>query len=225
MVPRSFTHLEGWKEDFDEAANTLREVRTSSLFSHADEILGVRVRPLTLKTWTILDLTGNSLVGGAEITTADCLRALWILRDDWLWVKEGSRLARILRAWRGSRILFRANYDEAKIQKLVTEHVDFGFLDMPGRFSSGASEPLSPVNHPRLSLEVHLASEVMAQFPALSFEILREMPLAQFWQWLHRARKIEDPEYRNDQLTDQVNRVYCRRLNALRKAEREFEKQ
>ena len=224
MIPRSFTHIEGWREDFEAAAKTLREVRTVSLFDHADEILGVRVRPLTLKTWTILDLTGNSLVTGMHPKTEDCLRALWVLRADWLGVKDTSSLARAIRAWRSASVLRRANYDEDKIKKLVADHVDSGFLDMPGRFSTGPMEPSNPVHYPRLSLEVHLASEVMAQFPALSFEMLREMPLAQFWQWLHRARKVEDPEYRNDQLTDQVNRVYCRRLNAMRKADREFQK-
>lgn len=224
MLPSSFTHLEGWQDDFDAAANTLREVRTGSLFPRVDEILGVRVRPLTLKTWTILDLTDNSLVTGATVTTADCLRALWILRDDWRWVGERSRLAKFLRYWRGNRILARARYDEEKIRKLVSEHIDFGFIDMPGRFCTAPAEPLNPVNYPRLSLEIHLASEVMRHFPAFTYDALREMPLAQFWQWLHRARKIEDPEYRNDQLTDQVNRIYCKRLNALRKADREFSK-
>ena len=224
MIPRSFTQVEGWREDFDAAASRLREVLIGSLFPRSEQLLGVQVRALTLETWTILDLTGNSLVTGEVVTTADCLRALWILRADWRWVGERSRLAKFLRHWRGNRVLARVGYDEEKLKDLVAAHIDYGFVDMPGRFNPESSAPPNPVHHPRLSLEIHLASEVMEQFPAMSFAELRTMPLAQFWQWLHRARKIEDPEYRNDQLTDQVNRVYCRRLNALRKADREFSK-
>ena len=222
MLPRSFTHIDGWAEDFAEAATTLREARIGSLFPRTEELLGVRVRALTLKTWTILDLTGNSLVTGGEVRTVDCLRALWILRTDWLAVEETSKLAKFLRYWRSGRVLARVGYDEAKIQDLVSRHIDYGFLDMPGRFNSVQATPPNPVNHPRISLEIQLASEVMESFPSMRFEDLREMPLAQFWQWLHRARKLGDPEYRNDQLTDQVNRRYLGKLNAMRRADNAF---
>jgi len=222
VIPRSFTHVEGWAEDFAQAAKTLREIRVSALFPRSEELLGVRVHALTLRTWTILDLTGNSLVTGGEVKTADCLRALWILRADWLGLGETSKLAKFLRYWRSARVLARVGYDEAKVQDLLEAHIDYGFADMPGRFNTGPSAPPNPVHHPRMSLEIQLASEVMAAFPSMSFDELRNMPLAQFWQWLHRARKMEDPEYRNDQLTDQVNRRYVGKLNAMIRADRAF---
>ena len=221
MIPRSFTQVKGWREDFDEAADKLKETRIGSLFPRTEELLGVRIRALTLRTWTILDLTGNSLVQGGELTTADCLRALWILRADWIGLRETSKLARFLRRWRAAGILRR--YEEGKVRSLVAAHIDYGFLDMPGRFNVEAPEPSNPVHHPRMSLEIRLASEVMEAFPSMKFEELRDMPLAQFWQWLHRARAIEDPKYRNDQLTDMVNRRYLGKLNAMRRADKAFQ--
>ena len=223
MIPRSFTQVEGWREDFDRAAEKLKEARVGSLFPHTEELLGVRVRALTLRTWTILDLTGNSLVRGGELRTADCLRALWVLRADWLWVKETSKLAKFLRRWRAAGILRRAGGDESRIRELVAAHIDYGFLDMPGRFNTEEPEAPNPVHHPRISLEIRLASEVMEAFPSMNFEELRDIPLAQFWQWIHRARAIEDPKYRNDQLTDMVNRRYLGKLNAMRRADRAFQ--
>ena len=223
MTPRSFTQVEGWREDFDRAAEKLKEARVGSLFPRTEELLGVRVRALTLRTWTILDLTGNSLVRGGELKVEDCLRSLWILRADWLWVKETSLLARFLRRWRAVGVLRRAGYDEDKVRYLVSSHIDYGFLDMPGRFNTEDPEAPNPVHHPRISLEVRLASEVMEAFPSMKFEELRDMPLAQFWQWIHRARAIEDPKYRNDQLTDMVNRRYLGKLNAMRRADKAFQ--
>jgi hypothetical protein len=45
------------------------------------------------------------------------------------------------------------------------------------------------------------------------------MPLAQFWQWLHDARAFKNPEYRNRQLTDEVNGAACNELNRIRGGE------
>ena len=41
--------MEGWREDFDRAAEKLKEARVGSLFPRTEELLGVRVRALTLR--------------------------------------------------------------------------------------------------------------------------------------------------------------------------------
>jgi hypothetical protein len=220
-LPSSFTEIEGWREDFDAAKAQLREVRDSSLFALPDVVCGCSVLPITLKTWSVLDAIESPLVCGGEVTCADALRALWILRADWLGVPEGSRRAKFLRGFRANMTLRACGYDERFIVYAVTQHVESGFMDMPGRFSTG-STPEDPANPSRVNVQILMAGEVMAEFPAWTFEALREIPLAQFWQWLARARKSTNPEYRGDQLTDQVNRRYLGKLNALRRAERAF---
>lgn len=224
LLPRSFTQVEGYREDFDAALKKQHEVRTFSLFRYSDVLFGVRVHPLSLRTWTILDLKGNSLVRGGEVKADDCINALWILRAEWLKVGEATRLAKFLRVFRANRILHRAGYNHHAIKSEVAAYIDDAFLDMPGRFNETPSDPLNSIHRPSVSLEVQLASEVMQKFPSMTFGELRNMPLAQFWQWLNRARKIDDPEYKPDQLTDQVNRRYVGRLNAMRRADREFSK-
>ena len=49
------------------------------------------------------------------------------------------------------------------------------------------------------------------------------MPLSQFWQWLHEARTAENPEYKNHQMTDLVNRQANAELNRLRREAKEQE--
>lgn len=225
-LPASFTQVEGWREAFAEAADTLSETRAGSLFAFSEEVCGVSTRPLSLRTWTILHILRNPLVCGGTLTTAHALHALWIMREGWQWVGEDTRLARVLRKARGAYVLHLAGYDEQRVCDEVCAHVDSAFLDSPGRFAkSSEPTPANPVHHPRASLEIQLTGEVMAAFPSFRFDELRNMPLAQFWQWLHRARKLRDPEYRNDQLTDQVNRDYLKKLNALRRADRAFKDQ
>lgn len=216
-APTSFMQIEGWRESFEAARVRLDETRTDALFPEIPtQLCGEWVRAFTLKDWTILADAGNPFVVGGPCEIKHASNILFQLRTGCLrWVKHG-RVADALRGQTLKRVLTRYGFDELAVVADVGTFIDDAFLDMPGRF--GKAAPASVTDLPRYADEVALCGEVMAQFPSFHHEDLRNMPLAQFWQWLHRARKKADPEYRNDQLTDHVNRQALGELNRIRKA-------
>lgn len=201
----SFTQVPGWREEFERAKKRLSETRTDSLFPEIPEVLcGETVRAFSLRDWTIMEQAGNPLVSGGHATADHASNVLWLLRAGWrARIKEG-RLARFLRAFTLNRVLQRYNYDELAVVADVATFIDDALLDMPGRSSRPA--PFDPTKEPRFSSDINICGEIMGAFPAFDFHTLHTMPLAQLWQWLHRARKLRDPEYRNDQITDEINR-------------------
>lgn len=213
----SFTQVPGWREAFDEAHKRLVETRTGSLFPEiADELCGERVRAFSLRDWTIMEQARSPLVCGGPSSIDHAVNVLWLLRTGLVARLSGNgRIARAYRAAMLNRVLRRHRYDELAVVAQVAAFIDDALLDMPGRGS--APQGLNPTAVPRVALDIALCAEVMHAFPSFRFTELHAMPLAQFWQWLHRARKKEDPEYRNDQITDEVNRQALgekRRINA-----------
>jgi hypothetical protein len=214
-LPRSFREVAGWREAFMEAAEKLDNVRTDSLFpSLPHSLLGREVRAFTLADWTLLHAAKNPYVAGGEPTAAHAVSVLWILSAPQH--RLDSRLNRFRRSLLTWRVMKRCAFDEARIVQAVSDFIDDAFIDMPGRFSASAKRGTNPVHWPRKSHEVELCAEVMAQFPAFTREALRWMPLAQFWQWLHAARALRVPDYRNYQLTDSVNSQAVLELNRMR---------
>ncbi len=220
----SFTQVEGWRESFEAARVRLDETRTDSLFPEIpSDLCGERVRAFTLKDWTVLAASGNPFVVGGSCTIEHASNILWQLRTGALqWMTGNGRIVKVLRGEILNRCLRRYECDELAVVAEVSVFMDDAFLDMPGRFVKGKEN--GPSTLPRWSDEVAVCGEIMAQFPSFRYEDLRTMPLAQFWQWLHRARKKEDPEYRNDQLTDEVNRKALGELRRLRKIDAEEKK-
>lgn len=222
--PKSFTEVEGWRESFKEAAEKQEETRASSLFPEVPTLLlGEPVRQFSLADWTLLDLAGNPFVSGGELTAAHAISVVWVLRKRWRWAGHG-RVARALRRLLLSGLLVRYKFNESAIVDEVGAFMDSAFMDMPGRYDeSDRKGGFNPVNMPRQAFEISLCCEVAAAFPSFSYAQLRTMPLAQFWQWLNAARKKADPEYRNSQPTDLVNRHYLGKLNAIKRAHRAFQ--
>lgn len=221
--PRTFRDVAGWREDFREAAKRLDEVRANSLFDLPSVVCGQRVRDLTLTDWLILDQAGNPFVAGGTRTAAHASNLLWLLSPSFRFDSWFSRLLRRILIW---RVLLWARFDEGKVIDAVEALVDDAFLDSPGRFSKRKSAGPSVTNWPRKSFAIELCSEIMSQFPSLTFDALRKMPLALFWQWLHEARAQDayankrDP-YRNYQLTDAINTAAMAEFNRIKKRERE----
>jgi hypothetical protein len=214
-LPRTFREVQGWREGFKSAAQRLDEVRTTSLFSLQDELCGERVRAFTLTDWLVLDQANNPFVAGGPRTVAHAANIVWILSP---WFRRNSCFARFLRRVLFFRIMCRYRFNEGAIIDAVESFVDDAFIDSPGRFAKGKSAGPSAVNWPRKSFAVELCGEIMKAFPSLTFDALRTMPLAQFWQWLHEARAQMNPEYRNYTLTDAVNTAAMAELNRLKKA-------
>lgn len=212
---RSFRDVPGWRESFRESAQRLDEVRTGSLFAFPQRICGEPVRALTLADWTVLDQADNPFVAGGVLTVAHAANILWLLSPGF---RYDGRWARFKRGLLVGRVMRRMGCNEAAIIEEVDRFIDDAFLDAPGRFSGKPGKGLDAVNWPRKSLEVELCAEVMNQFPALTFDRLRSMPLALFWQWLHEARAKKNPDYRNYQLTDAVNTRANSEFNRLRRA-------
>lgn len=213
-LPRTFTEVAGWREGFKAAAQRLDEVRTTSLFDVPHELCGERVRAFTFTDWLVLDQADNPFVAGGARTVQHASNIVWILSP---WFRHNSRFARFLRRVLFFRIMCRYRFNEAAIIEAVESFVDDAFIDAPGRFAKGKSAGVSAVNWPRKSFAVELCGEVMKAFPSLTFEMLRRMPLAQFWQWLHEARSQANPDYRNYTLTDSVNTAAMAELNRLKK--------
>jgi hypothetical protein len=209
---RSFQDVPGWREAFRAAAKRLDEVRTGSLFPHPLFLCGEPVRAFTLRDWVILDHAQNPFVSGGEIQEVHALKVIWLLHKDW---SERGAFSdrRQLRMF--SRVGKRTT-DDLEVINEVNVFIDDAFLDMPGRYSTGRKKGISATKWPRKSFAVDLCAEIMGAFPSFTFEALMQMPLAAFWQWLHAARKIEDPAYRNYQETDAVNARACDELNRLR---------
>jgi hypothetical protein len=217
-APTSFTQIEGWRESFDAARERLDQTRTEALFPEIpSDLAGFRVRAFTLRDWTVLEAAGNPFVVGGTCTLPDAANVVWQLRAGPLLrhFSGRGRIGKALRSFVAEMILRRSRYDELAAVAEISAFVDDAFLDMPGRFAKAGGA--SPTELPRYASEVSLCGEVMAQFPSFRFHELRAMPLAQFWQWMHKARRKEDPEYRNDQLTDEVNRRALGELRRLRK--------
>jgi hypothetical protein len=212
---RSFRDVPGWREAFRESAQRLDEVRTGSLFALPETVCGEPVRALTLADWTVLDQADNPFVAGGVRTVAHAVNLLWLLSPNF---RYNGRWAKFRRGLMAHRVMRRMGCNEAAILDAVDRFVDDAFLDAPGRFSGpgGAKVPDAP-NWPRKALEVELCAEIMTQFPAFTFEGLRRMPLALFWQWLHEARAKRNPEYRNRQITDEVNARANSEFNRLRR--------
>lgn len=217
-IPSSFTKVEGWRESFEQAANRQESTRASSLFPEVPQTLcGVSVRALTLADWTLMDLARNPFTAGGKVGLEHAANVVWLVRKRWRWVGCG-KFSKWMRRLNLLCILTRYRFDELAIINDVSAFVDDAFLDLPGRHSTAKGKGgLNPVNMPLFSSEVALCSEVMAAFPSFRYDELREMSLAQFWQWLNAARKKADPKYQFDQLTDCVNRDACAELNRLRR--------
>lgn len=198
-----------------EAAEKLDNVRTDSLFpSLPHTLLGREVRSFTLADWTLLHAAKNPYVAGGQATAAHAVSVLWILSQPRH--RIDTRWTRFRRSWLTWRVMKRYAFDEARIIDEVREFVGDAFLDMPGRFAVTEKRGTNPVHWPRKTMEVELCAEIIAEFPSFTREDLRWMPLAQFWQWLHAARVLRVPDYRNYQLTDSVNSQAIMELNRLR---------
>lgn len=221
--PLTFRDVAGWREDFKEAARRLDEVRTNSLFNLPSVVCGQRVRDITITDWLILDQADNPFVAGGPRTVAHASNLLWLLSPSF---RRDSWLARLLRRRLIWKIMLWARFDEGKVIDDVESFVDDAFIDSPGRFENGKSSGPSATTWERKSFAVERCGEIMNQFPSLTFEALRKMPLALFWQWLHEARAQDayvnkrEP-YRNYQLTDAVNTAAMAEFNRIKKRERE----
>jgi hypothetical protein len=209
---RSFTEVEGWRESFREAARRLDEVRVGSLFTDPTLLCGESVLPFSFRAWTVLHQGDNPFVSGGERTTLDALKVIWVCHTEHA---PRSKKADKAQAKMFARVLRRFKGDELAIIEEVEQFVDDAFIDSPGRFSRGDGKRIAATEWPRIALDVGLCSEVMAAFPSFRFAELWTMPLAQLWQWLHSARRLKNPEYRNYQLTDDVNARACRVLNQI----------
>jgi len=214
-TPRSFTEVAGWRESFRAAAKRLDEVRVGSLFPDiAETLCGESVRLPSLADWTILDQADNPLVCGGRVELRHCANFIWLLSSRF--IRDGRR-ARWRRAALTWRVMRWAKFDERVAIDAVLSFVDDAFLDMPGHFSATpARKGVSATQWPRRAQEISLCGEVMQAYPSFTYAELRAMPLAQFWQWLHAARASKIPDYRNYQLTDEVNQAACAELNRLR---------
>ncbi len=222
--PKSFTQVEGWRESFEAAAKKQEAIRASSLFAEVPVVLcGEDVRALTLADWTLLStMAKNPFFTGGFPEPKHASNIIWILRRRWLNLGHGA-LSRFLRRWQLARILARHKGDSARIVQEVSEFIDDAFLDLPGAFAPDdlKTRGINPVRMPHVAAEVALCAEIMSQFPSFRFDDLRRMPLPLFWQWLHEARSMEDPEYKNTQMTDLVNRRANAELNRMRREQRE----
>lgn len=229
-LPRSFTEVAGWREAFREAARRLDEVRTGSLFPEIPATLcGEPVRAFTLRDWTILDQAENPLVAGGRVSVESCCVLLRLLRAKPGKPASAGKIGMFRRALFVARVIRRNRYDESAVVTKCIRFIDDAFLDHPCRFAA-KTEPsgCSPTTWPRKAQEIDLCAEVMRMYPSFSYDELRSMPLAQFWQWYHAARAAEIDNmrvhapglsgYRNYQLTDKVNADACARLNQMRSA-------
>lgn len=225
-LPRSFQEIEGWRESFRAAAKRLDDVRTGSLFpSLPTRLCGEPVRAFTMRDWTVLDQADSPFVAGGRVTVAHCVSLLWILAPNY---RINGRLARFMRARLTWRVMKRNGYDEDAIVRECMDFVDDAFIDWPGRFTprkAGGGGGISATRWPRKCAEIEYCSDVMRVYPSFRYEELVGMPLAQFWQWLHEARSTLNPEYRNYQLTDEVNAQASAELNRLRREQLEAAQQ
>lgn len=217
--PASFTQVEGWRESFDAARQRLEDTRTVSLFAEIrHDLCGETVRAFTLRDWSIMRDAKNPIIVGGEVLIEHAVSALWILRADHLKAGNG-RWSRFLRSMKMARVVWRHRNNKQAIIDAVCDFIDDAFIDLPGRFNPNTSKAVAfnPSTAERTVFEVSLSAEIMRAFPSFSFESLRTMPLAQFWQFLHEARIKENPDYRSPQLSDLVNRNAVRHLNQLRR--------
>lgn len=223
---KSFMEVEGWRESFEAAARKQEETRASSLFPEIPETLcGVSVRPLTIRDWTVMDVARNPYTAGGFIAGEHALKLLWLLRRRLLWVGHG-RFARYVQRWQSFVVLARHDFDEERVIDSVTEYVDAAFMDMPGinDVKPQGAGGFNATKLPHVATEVSLCSEIMAAYPSFRYADLTAMPLAQFWQWLNQARRKADPEYKNSQETDLVNRAALAEKNRINKAIRAEQK-
>ena len=223
--PRSFTEIEGWRESFQAAAKKQEAIRASSLFPEVPQTLcGEEVRALTLADWTLLSMMARSpfFVGGFP-DFKHASNVIWILRRNHRDCGHGWR-SRWLRRCQLAKLLMRYKGRVDDIATEVAAFIEDAFLDIPGNFAPDAKKQgFTPSRMPHVAAEVTFCGEIMARFPSFRFEDLRRMPLSQFWQWLHEARTAENPEYKNHQMTDLVNRQANAELNRLRREAKEQE--
>lgn len=213
-LPKTFTEVPGWREEFTEAAERLDSVRIESLYDFPHVVLGRKVRSLTLADWTIFDAAKNPFFVGGVRTVAHAANILWVLSPRF---RENSSRARFWRRYNAFRIYAASGFDDLAVIEAVDRFIDDAFLDSPGRFADAkGGKGVNVVQWPRKAMEIEFCAEIMGQFPSIRFADLRRMPLAQFWQWLHAARAKALPEYRNYQLTDAVNTQAVLTLNRLR---------
>jgi hypothetical protein len=218
-APASFTQVEGWREAFEAAWARLSNARTDSLFPEVPTVVcGEPVRLLTLRDYTILSASGSPLINGGQYGVMHAIKVLWHLHATRRRWTAGGLMDRAAFALMARRVMRLMKYDETAIIADVSEFIDDAFLDMAGK--SAKPKPTPPTQYPRKSLEISLCGEILKAYPSFTYVELRNMPLAQFWQWLHASRLQSDPDYRNDQLTDEVNRKAAAELNRLRNEEK-----
>lgn len=223
-LPKSFTQVEGWREEFSAAWRAQDTARTEALFPDLPrEVAGEPARALTLRLWTILDAADNPFVGGGEMSVAAATSLLWVVRKpspfvDSLFSPWFTRFLRRCLIW---RVAIRERQGVDTVGE-VAAFVEEAFMDAPA--ADGKTPAFNPVQMPGKHFAVSLCSEVLAEFPAFTTDALLDMPLAQFWQWFHAAREQASArngrDYRHLQPTDRVNRAANRKLNAMRKADK-----
>jgi hypothetical protein len=218
-IPKSFTQVEGWREEFSAAWRKQEETRAESLFPDIkQEVACEPVRPLSLRLWCVLEAAGNPFVAGGKIGLGAAASLLWVCRRPSLVDLVSPRwFDRIRRYALVCRIGLRPRVDTVSE---VDAFVDAAFMDAP-RSGDKKAAGINPAQMPRRHFAVEMVGEVIAEFPALSADSLLDMPLAQFWQWWHSARAREaaryGEDYRHIQPTDLVNRRANAKLNQMRR--------
>lgn len=223
-IPKSFTQVEGWREEFSAAWRQQEETRAESLFPAIKiEVAGEPVRPFSLRLWTVLEAAGNPFVAGGAVSEGAAVSLLWVCRRpswaDALGLRWLDRLRRRALVCRAALRKIRSGAAMDVVAE-VDAYVEAAFMDAP-RSADKKASGFNPTQMPRRHFAVEMVGEIIAEFPALSSDALMDMPLAQFWQWLHSSRcrvaARNGEEYRNQQPTDRVNRRANAKLNQMRR--------
>jgi len=227
---KSFTQVEGWRESFKAAAEKQETIRAGSLFPEVPQtLLGEEVRALTLADWTLLAVIAkNPFFSSPFADVSHASNIVWVLKHR-VWLARmvlraigNGRFTKLLRKRLFKRILKRYAFDKDRIVNEVNAFIADAFMDSPNYYAPDDRKPkgINPTKMPQVAFEISACGEIMEAFPSFTFDKLRTMALPQFWQWLHSARKIENPDYKNHQLTDFVNRDANAEYNRIRREEK-----
>lgn len=167
------------------------------------DVAGEMLASLTLADVCELYLNGNSFVAGGTLEVLDAVQVLWLTCDKTDKRNDAGLFTR--------RLL--KKYSESELIEFAGNFIDDMFLDS-GDFVDDDTENSNETNEKRKPPYYTMASLIVAELARAyhwKAEDILTMPLPQVWQFLHLARKYENPKYNWRQLTDHINIVIRRR--------------
>ena len=168
------------------------------------EVAGEKLASLTLSDVCELYMNGNSFVAGGTLAVIDAVQVLWIACDKSEKRNDAGLFTR--------RLLKR--YTESELIEIAGNFVDDMFLDSGDFVDDDATENSNDADAKRKPPYYTMASLIVAEIARVyhwNAEDILKMPLPQVWQFLHLARKSENPKYNWRQLTDHINIIIRRR--------------